>query len=254
MTDQSSYMRAFPSRVERTGERQLSGRLVPYNQIAEVADPKPGGGWDIYKEGFRSGAFSPQAGANERRIIAKIGLVHVHDESTLPGHNRAGLGYLGPFAELHEEPDGLYGNVAVLRSKASDLEDLLEAGINELSVEFRLPRANHTEVDGDGVRWRVRAHLDQVALEAKGAYTQAEVLAFRSEMDHEAADELAHQQELARVQAALDAEKTEREAEAEAAAQRRAKFQELAGRFDTDLARQKQLVKDYGIVQPRTWP
>jgi HK97 family phage prohead protease len=241
MTDQVTFLRAFPSHIEQSGPRQLTGRLVPYDMITDVLDQLPNGEMDIYREGFRPGAFGPQAKVREKGAISKIGLVHRHE---------GGLGYLGPFTALREAPDGLYGDVAVLRSKAGDVEDLLAAGVEELSVEFRLPRTNHTTVDGAGVRWRTRAHLDQVALEPKGAYRTAQVLAYRAEID-EALAEKAEQAKLAEAEALLAAEKARQaEAEAEAALERRRRWNELTGRLSDEEERQRQLVRDYGLTRP----
>lgn len=247
-TQPTTFFRAFPAAIERTGARQLTGRLVPYGVVADVLDELPSGEVDIYKEGFRFAAFGPQANTRERGIVAKIGLIHAHD---------GGLGFLGTFTGLREQPDGLYGDVAVLRSKADDVEDLLGSGVDELSVEFRLPRAGHTEVDSDGVRWRTRAHLDRVALEPKGAYRSARVLAYRKEVDEAQAAEAeanaaqaAQAAEAERAEAAMAAEARRAEAEVEAAAERRRKFNELAGRLDGDLARQRELVAKYGFTQP----
>lgn len=242
MTTQPTFLRAFPSEIERTGPRQLTGRLVPYGVVADVLDERPGGEPDIYKEAFRSGAFGPQANIRERGVLAKIGLIHSHE---------GGLGFLGTFTGLREAPDGLYGDVSVLRSKADDVEDLLAAGINELSIEFRLPhRVRNTEVDADGVRWRTRAHLDRVALEAKGAYRAAQVLAYRAEVDEVQREEAEAAAAKNAQDAALAAEARKAEAEVEAAAERRRRFNELAGRLDTDLQRQGELVKQYGFTQP----
>lgn len=237
MTRQT-FLRAFPSpQIERIGPRQLTGRLVPYNTPADVLDELPNGQVDVYREGFRPGAFGPQANANDKGVLAKIGLIHRHD---------GGLGFLGPFTALREQPDGLYGDVAILRSKADDVEDLLAAGVEELSVEFRLPRRDHTEVDGEGVRWRNRAHLDQVALEPRGAYRTAQVLAYRAEIDEQAAAEAA--EEAAREVVRAGAERAD--ADAEAALERRRRWDELTGRLDSELERQRQYVRTYGITQP----
>jgi HK97 family phage prohead protease len=244
MTKHLTFLRAYPTTIERTGQRQLTGRLVPYGVVTDVGDELPDGRVDIYREGFRAGAFSPQADAGKQRFVAKIGLVHSHD---------GGLGYLGPFTALREEADGLYGDVAILRSRADDVEDLLASGISELSVEFRVPKANATETAADGVRWRTRAHLDQVALEAKGAYGSARVLAYRAEVDEaqrQDAEEAAEEQrrtDKANAEAQLE-EKAKRAAEA--AAERRRRFTELAARLEPEQERQRQLVHDYGLTQP----
>lgn len=218
-------VRAFPTDVVQTGPRQLTGRLVPYDEPTDVADELPDGSFDRYREGFRLGAFSPQVGGG-RGIAARVGLIHRHG---------VGLGYLGPFSALREEPDGLYGDVSILRSRSSDVEDLLGEGIDGLSIEFRVPTRGGTEVDDGGVRWRTRAHLDQVALEPKGAYESAQVLAFRAQADE--ADEAARQEEA-------------KQATADAAAARRARWQELADRFEGEKKRQEDLVRQYGVTQP----
>jgi HK97 family phage prohead protease len=242
------YVRAFSTELTIASPRQLTGRLVPYNVTADVLDELGDGKVDIYREGFRPGAFAPQANTREKGVLNKIALVHRHE---------GGLGFLGPFVALREKPDGLWGDVSVLRSKAPDVEDLLAAGVNELSVEFRLPRVGHTEVDDDGVRWRTRAHLDQVALEPRGAYRTAEVLAFRSEVE-QAEREQTESQEAQEAKAAAEAAevaaqeeaKAKVEAAAEAAAERRRKWDELSSRVDVELAKQEELVKQYGVVRP----
>lgn len=241
MTKLLTFLRAFPTQIERTGPRQLTGRLLPYNVPTEVIDELPDGRFDLYFEGFRPGAFGPQVHTREKGVLSKIGFIHRHD---------GGLGYLGPFTALREADDGLYGDVAVLRSKADDVEDLLNQGIDELSVEFRLPPKNHTDIDSDGVRWRTRAHLDQVALEPHGAYRSAQVLAYRAEVDEQ-------QRERAEAEAARQAEEQAEaeaarlaEAEAQAVLERREKWDQLTGRLDGELERQAQYVRDYGITQP----
>jgi HK97 family phage prohead protease len=226
---QLALVRAFPIALERTGPRTLTGRLVPYNQATDVADPLPDGTHDIYREGFRPNAFATQATSTERGVIARIGLAHRHEN---------GLGYLGPFVALRETDDGLYGDVSILRSKADDVEDLLANGVNELSIEFRVPQASGTEVDGDGTRWRVKAHLDGVALEPRGSYEQAQVLAYRAAVDEQAVAE-----------AAAEELRVKAEAEAEAIVERRHRFEELARRADDVVERQRELAEQYG-VQP----
>jgi HK97 family phage prohead protease len=240
MKTQPSMIRAYPSMIEQTGPRKLTGRLVPYNHPTDVADPIGNGEFELYREGFRPGAFSPQVNSTDHRAWNNIGLVHRHD---------GGLGYLGPFVALREEPDGLWGDVTILRSRANDVEDLLTAGVSELSVEFRLPRVDHTEVDDAGIRWRIRAHLDQVALEPKGAYATAQVTAFRAE-----ADAIAQEQAEAAAAAASDEEAAAEEARrleeaTQAALQRRARWDELTARADKAIAEQTELLKRYGVTQ-----
>lgn len=235
-----TYLRAFPTMLQRTGARQLTGRLVPYNEATDVLDELPGGEMDIYREGFRPGAFAPQANTRAKGVLNKIGLVHRHD---------GGLGYLGPFVALREQPDGLWGDVDVLRSRADDVEDLIAAGVDELSVEFRLPRANHTVEEG-GVRWRTRAHLDNVALEPKGAYSGARVAAFRAEVDELAKEQAEAAQAAAAEAAAAEAARARQAADIDAAVERRRRFEEMTARYDRERARQDELVRSYGVTVP----
>lgn len=256
-TQPRPFYRAYPAMVQRTGPRQLSGRLVPYDTVADVLDELPDGRLDIYQEGFRRGAFAPQANGG-KGIVNKISLVHQHDSG-----GRQGLGFLGPFTSLREEPDGLYGDVTVMPSLEDNVQALIESGIDELSIEFRLPKQDHT-VEVDGVRWRVRAHLDQVALEPKGAYSQARVLQYRAEMDEqrraEAEAEAQRQAEEAERQR-LEQEQAEKDAEAKRIADamleeaeerrsRREQFERLAAKFSDVAAKQQELVREYGVTQP----
>ena len=240
--EQHHFYRAFPTEVARTGPNQLTGRLVPWDTVAEVADPVLDGSYDIYHEGFRRGAFEPQIKAIK---TSKISLVHRHFTD--------GLGFLGPFVALRDLPDGLYGDVRIVTSRRADVEDLLEAGVNELSIEFRLRTGEHTEVDGAGVRWRRRCHLDAVALEPKGAYSTAQVIAFRSEQDESARQqherEEAEAAERARQSEEEEAER-QRQATAEAErAEKQARWHEMTERYDTDVAKQTELVRTYGVTQ-----
>jgi HK97 family phage prohead protease len=249
---QQLFIRAYPTTLEIADKRTLSGRLVPYNEPANVLDELPGGKRDIYQEGFRPGAFAPQANSTNQGVIAKIGFVHTHV---------GGLGYMGTFTGLKERADGLYGNVRVMPTKAADLEALLESGVRELSVEFHLPRGSNTEVDAAGIRWRTHAHLVQVALEAKGAYSSAQVLAFRSEMEQEdkeqaEAEAAAEAERKATEEAESADEATKREEheraerEAEERETRRRLWDELSSRVDSDVMKQEQLVREFGITKP----
>lgn len=259
MSESYTFMRAVPAGpIEQKplsdGRRMLTGRLVPYDVIADVADPKPSGGFDIYQEGFHRGAFDGQVinGANNKGVLSRIGLIHRHE---------GGLGYLGPFVGLREADDGLYGDIMVLPTKANDVAALLEAGVNELSIEFRLRHGDNTFIDAHGVRWRTKAHLDQVALEPKGAYSGAQVLALRAEQDElekqkreaEAA-EVEKDQEREAAEAAAAEVRENAEKEAAAALERRRAFQEMADKLEAARDKQKQYEKDYyGYAKPRSF-
>lgn len=248
MSEQQHFYRAYPVVLERSDPRTLVGRLVPYDVSATVVDELPGGQLDVYEEGFRHGAFAPQV-AHGRGAAMKVGLTHQHG---------GGLGYIGAFTMLREASDGLYGEARVMPTAVDNLEALLEEGVRELSVEFRLPRSGDHTVEVGGVRWRTRAHLDQVALEPKGAYSGAEVLAYRQQVTDEqqqAAEQKAREEaerlEAERLAAEEQARKDAEAAEAEAAAQRRAEWDRLTARNDEAARRQEELVREYGITPPR---
>lgn len=183
--------------------RTLSGRLVPYNEVADVLDVIDGR-LDRYREGFRFGAFGKQATTVEPGNLRRVGLHHTHER---------GLGYLGSLTGLHDAPDGLHGSFTLLRSRAPDVADLVDQGIRGLSIEFHALKT----VDEAGVRWRTRAHLSGVALEPSGAYESAQVLALRA-ADEEAEIEAQETAERASHEAELDtwlAEEKARQAELE---------------------------------------
>lgn len=245
MSDMQVFMRAIPAMLEQKDDRTLTGRLVPYDTVAWVLDELPNGERDIYQEGFRRSAFGEQVDVSTRHkgVLTKIGLIHKHE---------GGLGYLGPFIALRDEPDGLWGDALVMPTQAENVGALLRAGVDELSVEFRLRPGDNTQTDASGVRWRTRAHLDQVALEPKGAYRGAQVLAYRAELDdleraraeQDAADAEAEDQ------ASKDrAELEEAEAVLEAQRQRRAEWDMLIGRLPDAQALQERIVKDYGVTK-----
>lgn len=241
---QQVFMRAFPAAIEQKGPRQLTGRLVPYNVIADVLDvlDETTGKFDIYREGFRRGAFDGQVtvGSRNKGVLTRIGLIHRHE---------GGLGYLGPCTGLYERDDGLYGDIRVLPIHEANVEALLDAGVDELSIEFRLRNGENTIVDEQGVRWRTKVHLDQVALEPKGAYSTAQVLQFRAELD-ELDREQANQQatDTAEEEAAAAEERQREAVAARAVAQKRA-WDEMTARLAIEKERQEQLVKDYGVTQ-----
>lgn len=237
------HVRAVPTMISQlgprlsNGARQLTGRLVPYNEAADVLDILEGDDMDLYREGFRPGAFSLQVNAEAKNTRTRIGLIHRHD---------GGLGYLGPFIALREAPDGLYGDVRILPTKGDDVAALLEDGVDELSIEFRLPRSgDHTVVDNEGVRWRTRAHLDAVALEPKGAYRSAQVMAYRAEVDELEAEAA----KLAAEAGQKTSEEEKLEAEAAEALKVRERWDAMTARLDVELERQRHLLHDYGITQ-----
>lgn len=177
MTDPVLYRRAFAADLEPTGAGMLTGRFVPYDVPAWVADPTPDGGVDRYQEGFRSTAFTRQVQAAEAAPVTlrRITFVDQHE---------GGFGKVGYVLAMRSEPDGLHGDLRVLDPRVGTMVD---DGITGLSVGFVVNRGG-TMTDRGGVRWRTRCTLLHVALEAAGAYPGAELLARAAADDTAEAD------------------------------------------------------------------
>jgi hypothetical protein len=244
MTD--VYERKFPARLDEMtepdadGRRHLIGRLVPYDLDTRVTDKLPDGGFDDYREGFRRSAFERQL---QPEMARRVGFRYSHQDRLL----------LGNFCRLWHGPDGLYGDVAIHRSRTTDVEDFLHDGINELSVEFRLPAKGEHTLHDRGTRWRVSAHLEGVALEAKGAYPTAEVLQFRAAKDETEAEaeERANQERLEQARKAEeDAAAERRKLEVEQDAERRARLQRYVGENAVRQAKQDEMLRKYGVTVP----
>lgn len=150
----------------------LSGRLVPYNEVANVVDMLPDGTIDRYREAFDPGAFARQATSKERGVVNRITMRHLHDRAD-------GLGFLGHASALRDMPDGLYGDVPIIASRVADVDGLIRNGVDGLSIEFHAPKGGTQE--RDGVRWRTRAVLWAVSLVPVGAFGSARVLSFRDD-------------------------------------------------------------------------
>lgn len=190
-------VRAFASDVQQTGTRTLSARIAPWDSPQEVADLVDGK-LERYHEGFRRGVFDAQSTTTEPGVVRRIEFVHTHE---------GGLGFLGHGAALRAEDDGQWADFTILRSQASNVEDLLESGVDGVSMEF-VPLRGGTSIDDSGVRWRTRAHLVRVALEPVQAYPAARVMAFRGDVDEVLAAE-AEQAEAEAVEARQRAEMDE---------------------------------------------
>lgn len=224
-------IRAFSADVEyNAAKRTLDGLFVPFGEIARVADQLPSGRFDVYDEGFRPGVFERQM-----RDPGRVKQIEFHH-----GHKTDGLGFLGHTRGLSEQSDGLYGTFGVIRDRAAAVEDLLEDGIDGLSIEFRL-RSDGEVIDDAGVRWRTSGVLDRVALVPVGAYAGARVMAYRSGLSDDDIAELTGvdpADAAAAAAAVLAAEQVAAEEAAAAAVAKRAKLDELDEWFAVEQAKQ----------------
>jgi HK97 family phage prohead protease len=171
MTDQPQMLtRTFDASVAEVGDgRTIDACIVPYNAVALVADMPPMGDGRPYQELFLPGSFERQLRAPDR---VKVWLNFEHE----PGLR----GIVGHGTALHDRDDGLHGTFRVHANADGDkaLEMVNEGMLTRISIEFAALRTRTVE----GVRQRMRAHLDRVSLCRAGAYVGAEVLAVREEI------------------------------------------------------------------------
>lgn len=236
MTQHLLMRRLFDADMKLSDQRVLSLRAVPYNETAHVVDELPNGKLDLYTEAFKPGAFTRQAASTEPGVLRKITLRHLHDADY-------GLGFLGQVSALRESSDGLHADIPILRSRVDDVADLIANGVDCVSIEY-VERRGGTQIV-DGIRWRTSAHLHAIALEPKGAYTSARVLAYRAAADEmtddvvtvEEIEQREHddEEQIAAEQAALEAARLARlEAEGAWLEEQQRKQDELAQRFDVE--------------------
>lgn len=177
MTERLVLLRSF-DRPELTEDgRTIRGRVVPYNEVARVADSDTG---PIYEELFSPGSFQRATRA------ARAGRVDLRY-----GHGDSLLDVIGPATEFEERQDGLWGTFrAMERSAPADQAlAMIEAGlIGGFSVGFVPIR---TLAGARGVKVRAGCHLEHVALVKEPAYTSALIESVRSAPDYQMPDELA---------------------------------------------------------------
>lgn len=188
------HVRAFDDAALDLSDGKLRGRLVPYDKPTLVMDTLPNGGTDIYNEGFRNTAFDRLL-RDPKGNAGRLEFKHRHD---------GGLGYLGPGIAMEQGDDGFYAEFQIVRTMRDNVADLLAAGHRGLSVEFR--ESPGGTVEEDGVRWRTDVRLTGVALCWQGAYSEAEVVAVRAEVEGDEAERLKAEQADRERQQAADAD------------------------------------------------
>ena len=126
-----------------------------------------------YREGFRSTAFDIQIERFPQSVF-EVALLPIHGSTEILGRTR----------KLDRTDIGLHGVVQVLPSKRDDVAEMVDMGVDSVSIEF-VPLQKRAR-DGE-IRWRDRAMLKAVALTSIPAYTDAKVLAMRAgQIEHEA--------------------------------------------------------------------
>ncbi len=163
-------VRTFAVDSQSLDGRTLHVRVVPFDEVATVADPPD---FRPYKEQFDPGVFSAQENAAHR-----IRLRSDHAGIDDMGGRKPGLvGVVGNGVSLREANNGYEAEFRFLNTPDADtaLELIREGGFDGVSAEF-IPKVTHMRGD---VKVRVKAHLDSVALALGPAYSKAEILALR---------------------------------------------------------------------------
>jgi HK97 family phage prohead protease len=155
--------RAFEVAAVEVEGRTVDVRIVPFNEVARVADPPD---FQPYDEEFVAGCFDHQLNAANR--------VHANYE-----HGKGISDVVGHGVSLRAETDGYHLTSTIHRTNNGDTAlELINAGaLPGVSVEFH-PVKN---VKNGNLVQRVRANLRGFAFCRQGAYAGAQVLAVRAE-------------------------------------------------------------------------
>jgi HK97 family phage prohead protease len=156
--------------------RTVDVRLVPFGEVARVADPPS---WESYDEEWMPGVFDHQLNAASR-IHARY------------GHSQHAIDVVGHGIALRSEPDGYHLSTKIHATPQGDtaLELLRDGGLPAVSLEARPVKSRRTT---GGVVQRLKANLAGFAFCRQGAFAGAQVLAIR---EHEIIEEVELPKEL----------------------------------------------------------
>ncbi len=175
--DPRILVRSFGVHTEMADDRTIDVRVVPFNEVAVVADPPD---FKQYKEQFMPRVFDRQERA-ANRILLRVGFGH--DGLDANGYRKPGFsGVVGHGMELLNRDDGYLARFKMHPGAEADTarELVRDDVLTGVSAEFVPIKDRRT---GDGILQRVKAHLDSVLLTYKPAYTKAQVLAMREERE-----------------------------------------------------------------------
>jgi HK97 family phage prohead protease len=165
-------VRTFAVESQSLDGRNLSVRVVPFDEVATVADPPD---FRPYKEQFMPGVFKGQENAAHR-----IRLRSYHDQEVLQTGKRSREmdSVVGKGVSLRESNGGVEAEFRFLDTPLANTarELVAEGGYDGVSAEFVGIRSRMSR---EGIKQRVKAHLDSVALALGPAYSKAEILALR---------------------------------------------------------------------------
>lgn len=147
--------------IEVTG-RTVDVRVVPFGEVARVADPPH---YEPYDEQWMPGAFDHQLTAANR--------LHANYE-----HERGIVNVVGHGIALRSEPDGYHASFKIhdTNGGATALELIRDGALPGVSLEARPVKSVRTT---GGIVQRVKAHLRGIAFCREGAFAGAQVLAIR---------------------------------------------------------------------------
>lgn len=159
--------RSFEAVAIEVEGRTVDVRVVPFGEVARVADPP---NYEPYDEEWLPGCFDHQVNAANR--------IHANYE-----HERGITNVVGHGVALRRESDGYHLTTTIHRTAAGDTTlELLNAGaLPGVSLEARPVR----NMRAGGVLQRVKANLRGFAFCRQGAFVGAQVLAVRSDEDDE---------------------------------------------------------------------
>ena len=147
----------------RSDGRTLFGRIVPYGEIAEVADSagRP------YRERFVPGAFARSIAQRAEKVRL---LVNHEHRTRLP---------IGRAVNLSEADDGLHGEFHVSATRDADevLELVRDGVLDAFSVGFSPVRDRKAS---DGTVERVEASIRECSVVSFPAYAGAAIAGLRS--------------------------------------------------------------------------
>jgi HK97 family phage prohead protease len=165
-------VRTFAVQAEAGDGRTINVRVVPFNEVADVADPPD---FKPYKEQFMRGAFARNV-PHAHRIRLRSDHAALDDNG---GRKSGTAGIVGTGKSLTETDSGYEGEFQFLDTPdaMTARELVLNGGYDGVSAEFLPIRSAWV----DGVKQRQVAHLDSVALATGPAYSSAAILSLREE-------------------------------------------------------------------------
>ncbi len=167
-------VRTFAATAEMSDDRTIDVRVVPFDEVIEVADPPE---FRAYREQFMPGVFAHQENA-ANRIYLRAGQGH---DSIENGVRKPGLaGVVGHGRSLIGRTDGYFAQFKMHGGAEADTaRELIADGVyTGVSAEFYPAKSVRTR---EGIVQRVKANLESVLLTPIPAYSKSQILAMREE-------------------------------------------------------------------------